>query len=58
MKNLVSNQENLNTKSNTKWAVNVFEKWRDNRAEIIPKLHVMDSKTMAYWLEWFIVEMR
>lgn len=26
-------------------------------AENIPELHIMDSQTMAYWLERFVVEM-
>ncbi|XP_061176185.1 uncharacterized protein LOC133185143 [Saccostrea echinata] len=55
---LVPDQENANTKSNTKWAMNEFEEWRENRDENIPELHVMDSKEMGYWLERFVVEMR
>ena len=30
LKNLVENQEHVNTKNNTKWAINVFNKWRES----------------------------
>ena len=58
LKTLIENQENLNTKSNTKWAFNVFEKWREQRVDDIPELHCMDSTSMNYWLQRFIVEAR
>jgi hypothetical protein len=28
IKTLIKDQENVNTKNNTKWAMNLFEKWR------------------------------
>lgn len=28
---IVTGQDNSNTKSNTKWSLNVFEKWRESR---------------------------
>lgn len=31
LKSLIESQENINTKQNTKWVVNVFEKWRTGR---------------------------
>lgn len=58
LKTLIENQENMNTKSNTRWAFNVFEKWREQRVDNIPELHCMDSTTMNYWLQRFIVEAR
>ncbi|XP_062585825.1 uncharacterized protein LOC134247485 [Saccostrea cucullata] len=58
LKCLVENQENKNTKSNTKWAVKVFESWREQRAGDIIELHLMDTKSMNHWLERFIVEAR
>ena len=30
LKNLVENQEHVNTKNYTKWAINVFNKWRES----------------------------
>jgi hypothetical protein len=43
LKSLVENQENVNTKNNTKWAINVFNKWREQRMEDIPQLHGMNA---------------
>jgi len=39
LKTLIENQENVNTKGNTKWAVNVFNKWREQRDINIPDGH-------------------
>lgn len=44
LKTLMSNQENSNTKSNTRRAVNVFEKQGEKRAENVPELRVMKEK--------------
>jgi hypothetical protein len=58
LKSLVENQENVNTKNNTKWAINVFNKWREQCMEDIPQLHEMNADVMNYWLQRFIVEAR
>nr|XP_034336669.1 uncharacterized protein LOC117692546 [Crassostrea gigas] len=58
LKSLIESQENINTKQNTKWAVNVFEKWRTGRSETIPELQFQGSEEMNYWLQRFIVEAR
>lgn len=36
----------------------VFKISRENRAKHIPALHVMNSQTMAYWLDRILFEMR
>lgn len=36
----------------------IFSRNGKRTGRIIPKLHVMDSQTMAYKLELFVVEMR
>lgn len=51
LKSLVEKQENMNTKNNTKWVINVFNKWREQRMEDIPQLHEMNADVMNYWLE-------
>ena len=58
LKLLVESQENVNTKQNTKWAINVYEKWRTSRSETIPELQMQDSGEMNYWLQRFFVEAR
>ena len=58
LKSLAENQENVNTKNNTKWAINVFNKWREQCMEDIPQLHEMNADVMNYWLQRFIVEAR
>ena len=58
LKTLIENQENVNTKGNTKWGINVFNKWREQRDINIPELYEMDTITMNYWLQRFIVEAR
>lgn len=55
---LVPGQDNSNTKSNTKWSLNVFEKWRESRSERVPDFHLMNSKEMSFWLEQFVVEVK
>ena len=55
---LIKDQENVNTKSNTKWAMNVFEKWRANRRDDIPELKLMNCEQMSYWLGRFVMEIR
>lgn len=58
LRNLVEGQENQNSKCNTKWALNVFEKWHEQREGGVLELHLMDATTMNHWLERFIVEAR
>ena len=58
LSDLIKNQENANTRNNTKWAANLFDKWRNQRSEEIPELHEMTKQQMSYWLERFIVEAR
>ena len=60
LKILVENQENVNTKNNTKWVImNVFNKWCEQHMEdILQQLHEMNADVMNYWLQRFIVEGR
>ncbi|XP_061180579.1 uncharacterized protein LOC133189188 [Saccostrea echinata] len=58
LKSVIESQENINTKQNTRWAVNVFEKWRTGSSETIPELQFQGSEEMNYWLQRFIVEAR
>jgi hypothetical protein len=49
LKSLVENQENVNTKNNTKWAINVFNKWREQRMEDIRQvLHFLKDKMFVF----------
>lgn len=48
----------INTKSNTKLSLNVFDKWRESRSEKAPDFHLMNSKKMGFWLEQLVVEVR
>ncbi|XP_061195452.1 uncharacterized protein LOC133203697 [Saccostrea echinata] len=58
IKNLIKDQENVNTKNNTKWAMNLFEKWRASRGGDIPELNHMTSEQMSFWLGRFVMEAR
>jgi hypothetical protein len=58
LRKIIEDQEIRNTKYNTKWALNVFEKWRKQRDGGVSELHLMDAATMNYWLEGFVVEAR
>lgn len=55
---LIKDQENVNTKNNTKWAMNLFEKWRANRRENIPDFKLMTTEQMSFWLGRFVMEAR
>ena len=61
---LISNQENKNTKKNTRWAINVFEGWRKERnlslpyVQQIPNLLHMDSSSMNSVLSHFVCDAR
>lgn len=39
---LVLEQDNSNTKSNTKLSLNVFDEWRESRSEKAPDFHLMN----------------
>jgi hypothetical protein len=58
IKDLMEDQECKNTKANTRWAVGVWRKWREERngfntGEIFPHAACMD-----YWLQRFLMEVR
>lgn len=53
---MIKQTENQNPKNNTKWAFNVFEKWRLSREGVVPELLNMNSDDMDFWLQRFIVE--
>lgn len=55
---LIKDQENVNRKNKTKWAMNLFEKWRNNRRENIPDFRLMTSEIMEFWLGRFGMEVR
>ncbi|XP_061170286.1 uncharacterized protein LOC133179581 [Saccostrea echinata] len=65
IKLLMEDQECKNTKSNTRWALGVWRKWREERnklssntGEFIPEFSAMDATCMDYWLQRFVVEVR
>ena len=58
MDELVTNNENLNTKKNTAWAVRVFEHWRDEKNCGIPELVEMTTEQLNFHLGKFILEAR
>ncbi|CAC5397786.1 unnamed protein product [Mytilus coruscus] len=55
---MIKQTENQNTKNNTTWAFNFFEKWRLSREGVVPELLNMISEDMDFWLQRFIVEAR
>ncbi|XP_076109599.1 uncharacterized protein KIAA1958-like [Mytilus galloprovincialis] len=58
---LINSQKNSNTEKITKWAVEAFMKWREQRNkenENIPLLKHMDAETMDSCLQRFVVEVR
>ncbi|CAC5385194.1 unnamed protein product [Mytilus coruscus] len=55
---MIKQTENQNTKNNTKWAFNFYEKWRLSREGVVPELLNMNSEDMDFWLQRFIVEAR
>jgi hypothetical protein len=63
IKDLTEDQECKNTKANTRWAVGVWRKWREERngfntGEIVPEFSAMDAACMDYWLQRFLMEVR
>lgn len=52
---LIKDQENVNTKNNTKLAMNLFEKQRPNRRKNIPEFKLMTTKQMSFWLRRFVM---
>jgi hypothetical protein len=61
---LISSQENQNTKRNTRWAVGVFENWRQEKNKnvplefAVPDLLYMDVSAMSYSLTHFVCDAR
>lgn len=53
---LIKDQENVNTKNNTKWAMHLFEKWQANGRENIPDFKLMTTEKMSFWLGRFVME--
>ena len=49
LKSLVENQENVNTKNNTKWAINVFNKWRESIIIWTFQNHQNTSKCLLFF---------
>lgn len=65
IKLLTEDQECKNTKANTRWAVGVWRKWREERnglststGNVIPELSKMDAACMDFWLQRFLMEVR
>lgn len=65
IKLLTEDQECKNTKANTRWAVVVLRKWREERnglststGNVIPELSKMDAACMDFWLQRFLMEVR
>ena len=57
---LLDSQKNKNTEKNTKWAIEVLNKWREVRTynNTIPPLDEMDAETMNLCLQKFVIEVR
>lgn len=58
IRKLLENQQNANTRKNTKWAYNVFSAWRKARGEFIPDIIHMDATALELWLTRFVMEAR
>lgn len=54
---LIDSQTNSNTRKNTKWAIETFNKWRIARVNV-PLLTEMTSETLNYWMQRFVLEVR
>lgn len=44
---LIKSQSNRNTRRNTKWSVEMFNKWRESR-EIVPYIKEMNAEILNY----------
>lgn len=65
IKFLIEDEECKNTKTNTRWAVGMWRKWREERnglsnstGNVIPELSKMDAACMDFWLQRFLMEVR
>ena len=54
---LIDSQRNPNTRKNTKWAIETFNKWRAAR-DNVPLLTEMYSESINYWMQRFVLEIR
>ena len=61
LEELLVSHEKKNTKANTKWAFNIFTKWRDEKLKggnDVPELLNMTADEMNVFLQHFIAEIR
>ncbi|KAK3107796.1 hypothetical protein FSP39_022395 [Pinctada imbricata] len=54
---LINSQANPNTRKNTKWSTDTFNKWRESRKNV-PYLKEMNADSLSYWLQRFVLEVR
>ena len=54
---LIDSQKNPNSRKNTKWAIETFNKWRDAR-DNVQLLTEMNSESLNYWMQRFVLEVR
>ena len=57
LQKLINSQANPNTRRNTKWSVELFNKWRASR-ENVPCMKEMNAEMLNYWLQRFVLEVR
>lgn len=57
LQQLIESQSNRNTRRNTKWSVEMFNKWRESR-ENVPYMKEMNAEMLNYWLQRFVLEVR
>ncbi|XP_061170834.1 uncharacterized protein LOC133180304 [Saccostrea echinata] len=57
LRQLIDSQTNPNTRKNTKWCVEMFNKWRASR-ENVPWMKEMNAEMLNYWLQRFLLEVR
>lgn len=57
LQQLIESQSNPNTRRNTKWSVEMFNKWRESR-ENVPCMKEMNAEMLNYWLQRFVLEVR
>ncbi|XP_062618379.1 uncharacterized protein LOC134279995 [Saccostrea cucullata] len=57
LRQLIDSQKNPNTRRNTKWCVEMFNKWRASR-DNVPYMKEMNAKMLNYWLQRFVLEVR
>ncbi|XP_062598901.1 uncharacterized protein LOC134260347, partial [Saccostrea cucullata] len=57
LRQLIDSQTNPNTRRNTKWCVEMFNKWRASR-DNVPYMKEMNAEMLNYWLQRFVLEVR